>query len=279
MAKIENKKQELATPQPSAVATTGMASLLMEDAGVGRENMSAKDLAIPRLTILQALSPVCVKGNPSYVKEAEVGEFYDNIHNERFNGEEGLVVIPVTYRRTMLEWKTRKAGGGFVADHGIDDALMALAERDEETKRMMLPNGNELVETAEYYCIFINPITKLPMQAVISMAKTQFKEAKRWNSMISSLMIPRPDGKGVFNPAIFYKSYKLTSVPQSNDQGSWFGWKVETYKDTLELEGGSDLYLGSRSFRESVVAGDVKVAEHTDEAAAFAGTTIDSEEI
>jgi hypothetical protein len=255
-------KNEVATRGETSVATPAdLSAMLMEDEGAGREGMGARDLAIPRLSILQALSPVCTKGDPAYIKEAEVGEIYDNIQGKRFNGETGLVVIPVTYRRTYIEWAARN----FVADHGNDESIMAKTVLNEK-KQSVLPSGNFVVETAEYYCIVLDPETGLPRQAVISMSRTQFKKAKLWNSLMSNLMVPRPDGNGAFNPAIFYQSYLLTTVPESNDQGSWYGWKIQSYKPTLELVGGNDLYIGSRSFRKSVQAGEVKVAEHDGDA-------------
>ena len=239
--------------------TSDVNSMLLEDEGAGREQMSARDIAIPRLSVLQALSPVCTKGDPAYVKGAEVGEIYDNIQNKRWAGETGIIVIPVTYRSTYLEWKPRKLGGGFIGDAGSDPDLKDITRG--EKGELITKEGNELVLTAEYFCIMLDPETHLPRQVVISMAKTQFKCAKLWNAMISNLIIPRPDGKGTFNPAMFYKSYVLTTVPQSNDQGSWFGWKVVMGEDTLKLAEGFDLYVGSRNFRKSVAAGEVKVAD------------------
>ena len=253
-------KNEVATRPEATIITQDLATMLMEDEGLGREAMGARDLAIPRLSVLQALSPVCTKGDPSYIKDAEVGEIFDNIQGKRWSGETGIIVIPVTYRSTYLEWKPRKLGGGFVGDQGSDPEILKDAEKNE-FGALILPSGNELILTAEYFCVMIDPETNIPRQVVISMSKTQFKKAKMLNSMISNLMIPRPDGKGAFNPAIFYQSYKFTTIPESNEKGSWFGWCIQPYKPTLELLGGSDLYLSGRNFRKSVVAGDVKVAE------------------
>jgi hypothetical protein len=54
---------------------------------------------------------------------------------------------------------------------------------------------------------------------MISMASSQLRKAKQWNSMINRLQIPRPDGKGTMNPAMFWTAYKLTTVPQKDDNG------------------------------------------------------------
>ena len=271
------KKQLPATKDDTTtqVNTTSMAAMFMEDEGVGREAMTAKDLAIPRLSVLQALSPQCTKGDAAYIKGAESGEIFDNINRRRFSGEEGLIVVPVSYRRTHLEWKTRKAGGGFVADHGADDSIVQQCTKNE-LGQDILPNGNEVIQVAEYFCFIIDPETKMPSQCVLSMSKTQFKKAKLWNSMMTNLLVPKPDGTGSFNPAIFYMSYKLTTVPESNDKGNWFGWKIEPNMPTIQLDHGHDLYIASRAFRQAIASGAVKVADHEDD---IPTTRTDSDEI
>lgn len=260
-------KQELVERPEGSVATADVQAMLLEDAGDGFDTMSSRDLAIPRLAILQALSPTCTKGDPAYIKEAEVGEIIDNIERKRIPGETGIIVIPVNYRRAFIEWDQRK----FVADHGTDDSIMLQCTQNEK-KQWLLPNGHAVVETAEYYCVMLDPDSGLPKQVVISMSRSMFGEAKRWNSMMRNLMIPHPSGKGAFNPAIYYQSYKLTTIPKSNEDGSWYVWKVEPYKPTLDLVNGSDLYIGSRAFRNAVKEGTVKVAGHDD----VAGETVDA---
>jgi hypothetical protein len=47
------------------------ASLLLEDAGSAGDNMTADDMLIPRLRILQSGSPVVKKSDGAYVKGAE----------------------------------------------------------------------------------------------------------------------------------------------------------------------------------------------------------------
>ena len=37
--------------------------------------------------------------------------------------------------------------------------------------------------------------------------------------MINRLQIPHPNGSGTINPAMFWTAYRLTSVPESNDDG------------------------------------------------------------
>ena len=67
-------------------------SILLEDAGTASENMTAYDMLIPRLRILQAQSPQVNKADGAYVKGAEAGQILDNVANELVDGEKGMTV-------------------------------------------------------------------------------------------------------------------------------------------------------------------------------------------
>jgi hypothetical protein len=256
-------KQELATQLTTELVTSSIN--LMDDAGAGQESMTRDDFAIPRLSILQSLSPQCAKREATYVEGAEAGHIFDNITGEMYDGEVGITVIPVSYRRTNLEWKTRAAGGGFVADHGTDDSILATCTKDDKGA-LITPAGTVIVTTAEYLCLVIDPETGSAKQVAISMAKSQLKKAKKWNTMISQLQVATPDGKGFFNPAMFYRSYQLVTIPESNDQGNWFGWSIKPASPTLALPGGESIYLSARTFRNLIAKGEVKVAAHQEDA-------------
>jgi hypothetical protein len=271
------KTTQVNTRVASGMAKADVSAMLLEDEGAGSESMTKDDLAIPRISILQSLSPQCTKADPAYIQGAEAGEFISNIDGSLFSGENGIVIIPVSYRRANLEWKPRKAGGGFVADHGTDDTIIDTCTKDPEKGTLVTPKGTEIVPTAEYYCIMIHPDTDLPQQVVISMAKSQLKKAKKWNTVMSNLMVPKPDGHGAFNPAMFYRAYRITTVPESNDQGSWFGFDIKAECDTLEMKGGQDLYLGARQFRKAVTSGEVMVAAPISGVADDAGVGKDSD--
>ena len=233
--------------------------MLLEDEGAGQEGINREDLAIPFLQVLQQLSPQCNKRDGAYVDGAEAGMIINTVTNELWDGEKGAIVVPVYYTREHVEWKPRSAGGGFVKSHGPDSSILAAVTRDNEG-RDMLPNGNQIVTCGNRYVLIVDENGAFT-QALISMSSTQLKISNRWNTMINTLNIPRPDGKGLFNPASFYQAYRLKTVPQSNDKGSWFGWSVAAEKPTLELPNGEGIYLAARKFRASVMSGDVKVAQ------------------
>ncbi len=272
----EAQSAELVASDKQLTTQADISAMLAEDAGAGQESMDRSDYAIPRLRILQDLSPQVKKTEQGYIKGAEAGMICDPVSESLFSGEHGLLVIPISYRRSHIEWKVREKGGGIVADHGPDGAILDKCTKDDRG-RSILPNGNQITINAEYFVFVVDPETGSYSPYVLGMAGTQLKKARRWNTMINQLRIANPSGEGTINPAMFYRSYKLSTEPERNDQGSWFGWHITPDKATIEFPAGNQLYLAAREFRKQIVAGNVKAQQPSeDHDAAGAGDSDDS---
>ena len=75
---------------------------------------------------------------------------------------------------------------------------------------------------------------------------------------MSGLKIRTKDGN-VFTPPTFSHKYKLTSVVEQNDQGSWFGWDI-----SLDEQLGADdgfIYSAAKQFSQNVNTGSVKASQ------------------
>jgi hypothetical protein len=59
------------------------------------------------------------------------------------------------------------------------------------------------------------------------MKSTQRKKSKKWNSMMMSLRDKKKDGTGFFKPAPFTQRYRMKTVLEKNQLGSWYGWEIE----------------------------------------------------
>ena len=248
MANVQTKKS-------TQVATIN----LLEDAGLGLEDMGRDDLMIPRLNILQQMSKQVQKRENTYVKGAEPGMIFDNVAKAVHDGEVGIKVVPISYRRAHIEW--RKDMGGLVADHGSDDSCLSSCTRGDKGE-YITGDGNEIIPTGEYFVFLITEDGYTP--AMISMGKSQLKKAKQWNTMMNRLMID-VSGRKV-NPAIFWTSYTLKTIPEQSDAGSWFGWSVECDFDAKSggiiknLPNGEEIYLAARDFKAQLKAGNVQVS-------------------
>ena len=259
-AKKAAKKAAKQLPSETKPEETGLSTNVnfADDAGSGSENMTKDDLTIPRLSILQALSPQVKKGEKR-IEGAEEGDIFNNVLEEVTSGDDGLLVVPITYRSTFIEWQTRESGGGFVADHGFDKSVINACQKDDKG-RMINSDGNQIVQTAEYYVFVVNPETGEYYPVVISMSGTQLKHSRRFNTVINTRRVPNPNGQGTFNPAMFYAAYRFNTQPEQNDKGSWFAWDITHESDVIELPQGEDIYLAARSFRDQIKDGAVKAA-------------------
>jgi hypothetical protein len=263
----ENNK--LAVRPPTAALTRSNADdLLEQNAGQGLENVSARDMAIPRISILQSGSPQVKKSEGAYIKGAEEGDFYNNISNSvQAKGDEGMKVVLVSYRRTFIEWILKSAGGGFVRDCGPSEAILGQCKKDADG-RMILPNGHQIVETAEFYAFVMDKDGNNPRQAVMSMTSTQLKKSRRLITLTNELRFPRKNGNGTYNPPLYASIFDVNTVPESNEKGSWMGWNFTRAGNTADLEGGSDLLYAAADFYKAVSGGSVIVAAPVDDGGA-----------
>ena len=242
--------------------------ILFEDQGSGAEGIDTQDLMIPRISILQQGSPQISKRDSQYVEGAESGSIFNTVTRIAKDGEQGITVLPIKYRRAYIEWKPNR--GGFVRDHGNNGSILDQCEQDQATFKHINSEGNEIVTTAESFLFVLDGAGGYET-ALLSMSGSQLKKSRRWNMMMTQLKIPKPDKTGDFNPAMFYTSYKLTTCPEENDLGSWFGWDIEMLHGDSggiieNVKGGEEVYMAARSFKEKVVAGSIQVSPEAEEA-------------
>ena len=192
-------------------------------AGTGLEEAGADDYAIPFLRVLQSMSPQLKKSDGKYIQGAEEGMFFNTVTESIYDGTEGVSIIPCAYKIKYIEWIPREKGGGFVSDQH-DSAELAKCTKDDSGKFIM-ENGNQLVETAEYYSLIAEE-DSAPEQVLLSLTSSQLRFSRRWNTMLNNATVNTAVGETVQAPMFAY-TYRLTSIPQSNDQYSWMGLSVE----------------------------------------------------
>jgi len=277
-------KMVVKAPPPAQTRALAVStkSLLMQDAGQGMQGMNPEDFAIPRLAILQPLSPQVNKRDENYLEGAEAGMILDNVSNTLYDGQDGILVVLVSYRRTHLQWWPRdsKGGRGFIKDWGPDSSILSQTIRDEKF-RNLLSDGSEIVPTAEYYAFVVDEETGQYERVMIPMARTQLIKAKKLNTVASTLMVP-VEGMPRRAP-LFFRAYYFRTRPESNEKGNWFGWDIQPGPALLEseldlpvLNGGERIYLEARSFRQAIESGTVRVASPLEDGGVGSANSEDS---
>ena len=253
------KKQEAGLP----------AELLEELSSDGEEYaevMGKDDMSIPFLSILQSLSPQCTKGKPEFIKGAEPSDLYDSVTKRIFktrddddNEVEGVRIMPISYKRSFLEWVPRSKGGGLVNEYSVEDGLSIVTIRDENTGQDIIQEGsplgkpgNQLNDTHTHFVFLLNPDgTFEPM--ILSMQSTQIKPSKDLNNMTSKHTL----SSGA-KAARFYAVYGVTTQLKQNDQGSWYIWKFERVDDVEKNAELYPAYKEAKVFRDGIETGEHK---------------------
>lgn len=240
-----------------------------EHAGVGFENQTQEDIQIPFIALLQGLSPQVDSQEDSYVDGAQPGMFFNTVTTEIY--PEGLEFIPCHTERNIVEWVDREQGQGFVAVHDKDSELFRRAVEKAGTKfgKIFHPDNPKhvLVNTVCVFGIIYRDETDF-QYAVIPVKSTQHLPYKKWNTRISTSLVPGPDGARI-QPPIYANRVLLTAVRQQNDKGKFFNYKFSpAVNNDLEasLLGLEDPRVQAAiALRDLVIAGTAKVDFSTDQ--------------
>tara|TARA_R100000935_G_scaffold14224_1_gene28531 strand:- start:1462 stop:2220 length:759 start_codon:yes stop_codon:yes gene_type:complete len=227
----------------------GLAEAFEADSGVGFEEVTSSDLQIPFLRIIQALSPQLKKNDPAFIAGASQGDIFNTVTNKVWEADAGVSVLPVFFQMKFLEFVPRSQGGGFEGELSADSDEVRTASRDKDSGMELLNNGNELVRTAQHYIKIIHEDGGLE-NAIVDMKKTQLKKSRLWLSM---MMMQKHNGSTL--PS-FANTYRLKSVEDGNDKGSWGSWSIALEGQVPSLEA----YKEAKELHGSISSGELKIA-------------------
>lgn len=183
-------------------------------AGAGYEGMSAQDVQIPFLRILQALSPQVTEGGDEYVEGAKPGYFFNTLTKKVYGNTVSL--IPVKFETSWLEW-TNGERGKLVGRYAPGSITVV----DGPNYRKFTEAGNEIVETMTFYCLVAGAIEDGII--IFSLSKTGIKHGKRWNTLISTTKLPN----GKMAP-YFSSVWTLKTQLNKNEKGAWYTLGVKS---------------------------------------------------
>jgi hypothetical protein len=222
----------------------------LEKGNEGSESVTVSDMILPRIDVIQALSPQIKKNDPAFIAGAEQGQIFNTVTGTIYG--DSVLFIPVLFRKEYVLWKLRKFGGGFIGAFSTErealDVLGDLQSQDEY----------EVVETHQHFVTIISDSGT--EEAVFSMAKSKLKVSRALNTLIQIAGVDR-----------FAKAYKASAVEASSPKGDFWSLKVaaagfvsrELYDRCKELcsmikSGAADV---DRTVPEDAAHGHVESAE------------------
>lgn len=263
------------SPQNVPVAVDDSGIDYAAGGGAGMEGAGQEAFAIPFLAVLQKGSPQVDEDDSAYVKGAKAGMLYETVSGRLYDGREGALIVPCAYKRAFLRWGPRDAGGfrGELAPEDVA-AMRAAGTAVEVEGRLYVPmddgsvnpqKSDRISEVRNHFCLLVDTKTLTATQVLLSLTSTQIKKSKALMSMLSGVRVGPPNNRRM--PDTFANLVRLTTVPESNDKGSWYGVKFELagLVGTLPEGMGRSVYEIGREFNKSVARG--AVAARYDEAA------------
>lgn len=189
-----------------AFAQNEVPDYIKQDTARGSEEVKSSDMVLPRLEIVQALSPIKDDSSAIYNEDAREGMLFNSVTQELLG--DTAYFVPVYFRLEYLIWKDQDMGGGFMGSFPTLDQA-------EEKKAQEVANGEdpeyiEIVDTPVHYGLRITPEGEME-QIVISMAKTKSKISRKWNAMIQIAGGDR-----------FGRVYKISTFTDENKKGQKF---------------------------------------------------------
>ncbi len=241
----------IASKAPTEVALFSDAPQV-DGVGRGSEGVSTSDLVIPRIEIIQDLSPQRRKTEPEYIPGAEEGMMFNTVTKELYPD---LIFVPVLFRKEFIIWKNRKKGGGFMGSfETMGAAESALSKLDNPSDK----DGPlyEIQDTHQNFCLVLkaestaeDPVVD---EVVLSFSKSKMKIGRQLNSIIKMRGGDR-----------WSSAYKLEVVAATNKNGdSFFNYKVTPigYVSPATAALAERMYEEVKSFRKDVARDDVAVA-------------------
>lgn len=235
---------------------TGMLPAVIDftaDSDAGFEEVDASSFAIPFLRMLQSISPAAKKKDPAYIDGAEEGDMINTVTEKLYKGDDGVIVIPCHYSHKYNMWAQNR--GGYRGSWTVAD----YAEARKQKITIQTPNGpseveadmdgNIITDTREHYVLVVEPDGNYS-QCLLALGGTQLKKSKKWMTLMQGI---RKNGKTV---PMFSQMYKITPAAESNDKGSWVGYKIDHIGEVQYLEH----YEAAKRFHEMVRGGLVKSA-------------------
>lgn len=222
MAKAE--KQEVATTNEQLPA------YIKQGTNRGSENVGQEDLQLPRIDILQALSPQVNKKKEEYIDGAEVGMLYNTLTGELFTE---VFVTPVTFTKRFLVWVDRKK----VENGGLRGVFDTPEEAEDFVEAQDDADNLEIVPTAEHLMLLDDG-----SEVIVSMAKSKMKVSRKFNSLVRLSAGDR-----------FSRRYVITTVGDKSPKGEFENFKISQSGYPSE-----EVYLKAEKLYEAITSGAVK---------------------
>lgn len=264
MAHAEKNKEVQLVKKENTSLTLPVDIDFASDADEFGANYSQEQMTTPFLNILNALSPQVSRGKPEFMKDAQVGQLFNTVTKDVYDGEKGINLILSSFKESFIEWVPRNEGGGFVGEFDVTTGLKAVTEIDVNFNSVIQPGspvgtpGHWLTLTHTRLGAIVAEDFQTWSPVVLSLSNSGIKVSKNLNSRHKLMEWKNPaTGKAgdlgkCPMPLILWKLKTKLATNKNGD--SWFTWDFDKQGQLNELmteEQFLHLYRSIRDFSTS----------------------------
>lgn len=259
----------MATKKSTAVqatsTSTDLASLDYGNLG-GQEswgNLDTDDLIVPRLALLQALSPQIQEDEDTYIPGAKPGLWANTVTNEI---GETVNFVPVFLDHYFAEWRKRKEGGGFIGRHELgSEYVEAAKQRANGGIQLTSEDGTcDILNTYEVFALVLDESGDVVTgMAVISFTVTKVKPFRKLLTQLRTI-------RGAAKLPLFIHRVQMGAIKTKNADGE--AYYIPTFSPVVgsnfaesalqpSNEAHADILVAAQEFLGQIRSGEAKAAE------------------
>lgn len=226
-----NEEMAVVKQETQALATSS-------NVPMGFEDEEAGDMIIPRVKVIQTLSP------ERKDKIADEGDIINSLTKEKYNGR---VFIPVFKFNNNIDWKDRADGGGIrciARDGKVGEEIDGSRKLCAQCRRCEFDNtkqGRDAAPKCTKYINFFGFFAGERMPIILSFAKTNFNEGKKLYSLAKVTMqnmwnhgYTLDNKKMAKNGNEWYIMVVNPAGPTSNEDRAFAATLYQGYRTTIQ---------------------------------------------
>jgi hypothetical protein len=206
----------------------------------GTIDSGSTGIDLPRLAVLQAMSPQLKRGGEQYIREAEAGDFCLAGSDLADHFKNGVAAIFCDYRTHHVVWP-KERGASQPRNYFEDDSILTKARK--EGYNWFLSNGDEVVQTATWFCLVTDYDPSRPIgetgwiQTYFPLKHSGWKEHKALKKAIESEPLIEVNGRPWKPKTLFWRVWILKKASRHNRHGQdWEAWTAEPGPTLVELD-------------------------------------------
>lgn len=198
------KNNELRTKETAGVA---LPDYLQNSQGMGNENLTRDDISIPRIGIIQSLSPERQKADSKYIPGSEEGQFFNTVTREIL--PDTFKFVDIFYSKTFGVFTRREFGGGFRGQFGTGMEAQTFINTQDNPAQL------EIIDTGIHVIVRLDAKDAPAETAIVMFNKSKLKVSRQINTILK--------GKGA---ARFATVWEMSAVAEKSSKGPYYNFKV-----------------------------------------------------